>query len=310
MSTPLSYTAAPCQFRADNAQAALIMVMAIASETQKETSNSNLNLNNKMSALDVTIVNGTLNDQGQTNSDGLVSMIDQSYDAQAANWAADAAGSFAAAGTAFASFGLSASSLAYSGGDKAEMINDLQSLKSEASSVQGNGAALDLDAEFKNSIARSGGYDAEGNTLKLEQDYVVDQGKLRLAEANENGSKLKDLLEAADDSTKTTFFDAIKDRIKSLGDQIGEKKEYIKKAGDATHSIGQAASQGYSSAIKQGNTATQKIAEETRAKLDNAKSMTEQTQQSNQTTAKDSLDKMNAAFELARLAEGINTIRG
>ena len=296
MNTPSNPVAAPSV----NGQAALIELMATLSKTQTEIANKNLELTQKSAAMDVNIVND------------MAQQISNSYDAQITGLNAEAGASFAGATCLFSS-GLHFKATFHTGGEDGIMSNQLKALKNEAFvKVEGQQCVSEaLSEEFKNALIRSNGLDVENKALDLQKSYVVDNGKLRVAPATDNNAKLMtEILAGSDENTKLALNEALKIQIKKVDTEINHSIDRYKNCAQTSQAFGQSTSQGVSGAIRAEATATQKLADETKAKLDNAKSLTEQTQQANQAAAKDGMDKTNAALELARLAEGINSIRG
>lgn len=284
-----------------NGQAALIELMATLSETQKEIANNNLKLTRDSAATDVNIVNN------------MAEQIGNSYDAQITGIKADVNAAFANGATCLLSTGLHFKATFHTGGEDGIMSNQLKALKNEAFvTVDGQqGVVVPLGADFENALIRSNGLDIENKALDLQKSYVVDSGKLRVATSADNNFKLMtEILAGSDQNTKLALNEALKTNIKEVDKKISHSIDRYKNGAQTSQAFGQSTSQGISGTMRADATAVQKLADETKAKLDNAKSLTEQTQQANQAAAKDGMDKVNAALELARLAEGINSIRG
>lgn len=297
METRSNPVAAP----AVNGQAALIELMATLSETQKDIANNNLKLTQKSAAMDVNIVND------------MAQQIGNSYDAQITGLKAEANASFAAGATSLFSAGLHFKATFHDGGEDGIMSNQLKALKNEIFVTREGqpGVSELLTDDFKNALIKSNGLDVEGKALDLQKSYVVDSGKLRVASTTDIGAKkMTEILAGSDENTKLALNEALKIKIKEVEKKINHSIDRYKNGAQTSQAFGQSTSQGVSGAIRAEATATQKLADETKAKLDNAKSLTEQTQQANQAAAKDGMDKVNAALELARLAEGINSVRG
>lgn len=285
-----------------NGQAALIELMATLSETQKDVANKNLELTRKSGALDVTIVNN------------MAEQIGLSYDAQATAIEGEAKSAFAAGATSLvASVGQFRATF-HTGGEDRIMSDNLKSLKNEISvsaPAAGNrGQGVDLPDNFKNSLLRSNGLDVEGKVLDVNEHYEVDNNGLRRSTNNGQAKSIREILDGSDEGTKAAFNKSLEYKIEEFDKRADALIERWKKGADTTQTMGQSTSQGVSATIRSESTLAQSNADQTRAKLDNAKSLTEQVQQSNQAASKDATDKMNAAFDLSRLADGINSLRG
>jgi hypothetical protein len=281
-----------------NGQSALIMLMATLSETQKDNANNNLKLTNIAGALDVTVVNN------------MADQIGLSYDAQVASIRSEAAAAYATGATSLCSSGLHFKSTFHTGGEDGIMSNQLKALKNEIFVENSNGPQgqhLPLAENEKNALIRSNGLDRNGKALELGKSYSVDNEKLV---ADQNGRGLREILAGADEDTKTALNEALKLKMKEVDRNVNHSIDRYKRGAEASHAVGQSTAQGVSGTMRAESTLAQKNADQTRAKEDNAKSLTEQVQQSNQAAAKDSMDKMSAALELARLADGINSLRG